>query len=92
MRRAGVWLVVLGSVAAVAGAIFLGVDAMPKSGQSSTNLLNPGGIAAISALTGGGTLGIVGIGLVIGGGTSVRDETRRDLARLPPTLHATFSF
>jgi hypothetical protein len=84
MRRAGVWLVVVGSIAAAAGAIFLGVDAVPKSGQSSTNLLNPGGIAAISALAGGGTLTIVGIGLVIGGGTTVRDESRRDLALLSP--------
>jgi len=108
MRRAGVWLIVVGSIAAAAGAIFLGVDAVPKSGQTSTSLLNPGGIASIAALAGGGTLGIVGIGLVIGGGTSVRDESRRELARLfpmgasppnpgsglssPTGVHATFAF
>ena len=75
VRRAGVWLVVVGSIAAAAGAIFLGVNAVPKSGEASADILSPGGIASIAALAGGGTLGIVGIGLVIGGGTSVRDES-----------------
>jgi hypothetical protein len=93
VRRAGVWLVVVGFLAAAAGGIFLGVNAIPKAGQS-TNVLNAGGIAALSVLAGGGTIGVVGIGLVVGGGTSVRDETRKDLARLgsPPALHATFLF
>ena len=34
--------------------------------------------------------------MIVGGGTSVRDEARRELARrtrtLPRTLHATFRF
>ncbi len=93
MRRAGIWLVIVGALAAAAGGIFLGVNAIPKTGQT-VDLLNPGGIAAIAALAGGGTMGIVGIGLIVGGGTSVRDEGRRELARISPpsALHATFLF
>ena len=93
VRRAGVWLVVVGFLAAAAGGIFLGVNAIPKAGQP-TNVLDTSGIAALSVLAGGATVGVVGIGLVVGGGTSVRDETRRDLARLAPpsALHATFLF
>ncbi len=90
VRRAGVYLLVIGGVAALAGGIFLGVNAL----NPSATALNVGGYASIAGVAGGGALGIVGIGLVVGGGTSVRDETRRDLARVapPPGLHATFQF
>jgi hypothetical protein len=94
VRRAGVWLTVVGSIAAATGAIFMGVNAIQKSPNTPVNLLNPGGIAAIAAMAGGGTLALIGIGCIVGGGTSVRDEARRDLAQgpKPAGLHATFVF
>jgi len=90
VRRAGIYLVVIGAIAAAAGGIFLGVNAIGPSSSA----LGVGGYASIAGLAGGGALGITGIGLVVGGGTSVRDEARKDLARSapPPGLHATFRF
>lgn len=90
VRRAGVYLVVIGAIAAVAGGIFLGVDAIKPSSTG----LGVGDYASIGGLAGGGVLALTGVGLVVGGGTSVRDETRRDLARVAPPagLHATFLF
>jgi hypothetical protein len=90
VRRAGVYLVVIGGIAALAGGIFLGVNAL----NPSSSALGVGGYASIAGLAGGGALGLLGVGLVVGGGTSVRDETRKDLARTapPPGLNATFQF
>ncbi len=91
VRRAGVYLLVIGAIAATAGGIFLGVNAL----SPSSSALGVGGYASIAGLVGGGALGITGIGLVVGGGTSVRDETRKDLARVAPPapgLNATFRF
>lgn len=90
VRRAGVYLAVIGFVGAAAGGIFLGVAALqhPASG------IGAGGYASIAGLAAGGTLGVVGVGMAVGSGTSVRDETRRELARVTPpsVLHATFQF
>ena len=91
VRWAGVYLAVIGFLGAAVGGIFLAVEAVRPSGG-----LDTGGYAAIGGVVGGGVLGLVGVGMIVGGGTSVRDEARRDLALterpLPPTLHATFRF
>jgi hypothetical protein len=94
VRRAGSALTVIGGIAALAGGIFLGVSAIHPAGQPASTL-GIGGYASIGALAGGGALVIAGIGMIIGGGTSVQDEAHHDLARSappPPTLHATFLF
>ena len=90
VRRAGIYLLVIGAISAVAGGIFLGVNAI----KPSSSALGVGGDASIAALAGGGALAIAGVGLVVGGGTSVSDETRKDLARTAPPLglNATFQF
>jgi hypothetical protein len=91
IRRAGIYLAIIGFLAAAAGGVFLAVQAIrpPEGGGLGT-----GGYVAIGAAAAGGALGLTGVGLIVGGGTSVRDEARRDLARFapPPTLHATFRF
>lgn len=90
MRRGGVYMAVIGFLGAAVGGIFLAVQAVRPSGDG----LGPGGYAAIGGLVGGGVIGLTGVGLIAGGGTSVRDEARRELARIAPTtaLHATFRF
>jgi hypothetical protein len=91
LRRAGTYLAVIGFLGAIAGGIFLGVSAIHPAGQTSSGL-GTGGYACIAALAGGGGIGLVGIGMIVGGGTSVQDENRHDLAHLAPpsALHATF--
>jgi hypothetical protein len=93
LRRAGSYLAVIGFIGAIAGGIFLGVSAIHPAGQPSSGL-GAGGYASIAGLAVGGTIGVVGVGMVIGGGTSVQDEGRHDLAHLAPpsALHATFRF
>jgi hypothetical protein len=90
VRRAGVYLTVLGFLGAAVGGIFLAVQAV----KPSPNGLGASGYASITGLAVGGVVGFVGIGMTVGSGTSVRDETRRELARVAPpsTLHATFRF
>jgi hypothetical protein len=90
VRRAGTYLAVIGFVGAAVGGIFLAVQAV----RASADGLGTGGYAAIGGLAAGSAVGLVGVGMVGGSGTSVRDETRRDLARITPAsgLNATFRF
>jgi hypothetical protein len=93
LRRAGTYFAILGSIAAIAGGIFLAVASMHPNDPTSTGL-GTGGYASIAVLAAGGGVGLIGVGMIVGGGTSVRDENRHDLALLPPPsgLHATFRF
>jgi hypothetical protein len=94
-RRVGSYFAIIGFVAAAAGGAFLAVAALkPADSSHPSTGLGGGGIASIVALATGGVMGITGIGLIAGNGTSVRDESRKELARLAPPsiLHATFRF
>jgi hypothetical protein len=98
VRRAGGYLAVIGFVGALAGGIFLAVEAVRPS--DTTHGLGTDGYAALGGAIAGGVVGLVGVGMIVGAGTSVRDETRRDLALgepghppfVPRALHATFRF
>ncbi len=89
VRRAGVYLAVIGFVGAAAAGIFLGVEAERSSS-------GPAITGSVAGLVSGGVIGITGLGLVMAGGTSVHDEAHRELALLPSPrpsmLHATFRF
>jgi hypothetical protein len=83
VRRAGVFLTALGILGAVASGIFLGVDSVHPAEKPGGGLGTAGRVSA-GVLIGSGAVGLVGVGLLFGGGTSVRDETRQSLACAGP--------
>ncbi len=93
LRRVGTYFAVIGFIGAIAGGIFLGVSAIHPADPTSSGL-GTSGYASIAGLAAGAGIGLIGVGMAVGGGTSVRDENRHDLAHLtsPPAPHATFWF
>jgi hypothetical protein len=89
-RRAGAWVAVIGFLTGAVGGIFLAVEAVRLPKQP----LDTGGYVSIGALVGGVVVGSIGVGVGVAAGTSVRDETRKELARIAPpsVLNATYSF
>lgn len=94
-RRVGSWFTIVGFVAAATGGALLAVAALkPADPKQPSTGLGAGGIASIVTLATGSVMGFTGIGLIAANGTNVRDESRKELARLAPPsiLHATFAF
>jgi hypothetical protein len=85
VRRAGVFLTFLGVLGAVGAGIFLAVDSVHPAEKPGGGLGTAGRVSA-GVLAGSGVAGILGLGLILGGGTSVRDEVRQSLALAAPQI------
>lgn len=91
VRSAGIYCTVLGFLVAAAGGVFFAV-ALNLQNQDTGSGNKTAKIASGVAMGAGGGVGLLGVGLILGSGSSVRDEHQKSLGFVPTGLHASFRF